>query len=111
MTRTRKVVIVHCAKRLQSTSNSYAKSMMIHLLSKQVNSFPTLAKETLRRLILSFCEQKSSAVKCQVLNLAFAVFQQSTSQVEQEDSEAGPEEQMLKYVLKVASLDENLIVK
>ena len=84
---------------------------MIHLLSKQVNSFPTLAKETLRRLILSFCEQKSSAVKCQVLNLAFAVFQQSTSQVEQEDSEAGPEEQMLKYVLKVASLDENLIVK
>lgn len=32
--KTRKVVIVHCAKRLQSTNNSYAKSMMIHLLSK-----------------------------------------------------------------------------
>lgn len=62
--KTRKVVIVHCAKRLQSTTNSYAKSMMIHLLSKQVVNFPDLTLETLRRLILTFCEQKSSAVKC-----------------------------------------------
>ena len=50
--------------------------MMIHLLSKQVANFPVLAKETLRRLVLKFCDQKSSAVKCQILNLAFNVYQQ-----------------------------------
>ena len=72
--KTRKVVIVHCAKRLQQTSNSYAKSMMIHLMSKQVAEFPVLALETLRRLIVTFCDQKSSAVKCQILNLGLNVY-------------------------------------
>ncbi len=101
--------MVHCAKRVQSTTNAYAKSMMIHLLSKQVNSFPNLAKETLRRLITGFSEQKSSAVKCQILNLAFTVYQNST--LNDDEPAKKITDQMLKYVLKVASLDENLIVK
>ena len=90
--------------------------MMIHLLSKQVANFPVLAKETLRRLVLKFCDQKSSAVKCQILNLAFNVYQQrgvSGEIGEEEESKDGEAvtEQMLRYVLKVAQLDENLIVK
>lgn len=32
--KTRKQVILHCAKRLQSTPNAHAKAMMINLLSK-----------------------------------------------------------------------------
>ena len=63
-TKTRKQVILHCAKRLQSTPNAHAKAMMINLLSKQVQNFPILSKETLRRLILSFTDLKSPAVKC-----------------------------------------------
>ena len=62
--KTRKQVILHCAKRLQSTPNAHAKAMMINLLSKQVQNFPILSKETLRRLILSFTDLKSPAVKC-----------------------------------------------
>ena len=88
--------------------------MMIHLLSKQVANFPVLSKETLRRLILKFCDQKSSAVKCQILNLAFSVYQNESSssngQQEDESREESKEaegvndvtEQMLRYVLKVA---------
>ena len=67
---TRKQVILHCAKRLQATPNPHAKALMINLLSKQVHNFPTLAKETLRRLILSFNQLKSPSVKCQILHLA-----------------------------------------
>lgn len=61
--------------------------MMIHLLAKQVDEFPTLAKETLRRLILTFCDQKSSAVKCQILNLAFSVYQNNQGDKEEIISE------------------------
>ena len=57
--------------------------MMIHLLAKQVDEFPTLAKETLRRLILTFCDQKSSAVKCQILNLAFSVYKNNQGDKEE----------------------------
>lgn len=73
-----------------------------------------LAKETLRRLILTFCDQKSSSVKCQILNLAFSIYENETCKKGAQSSradEAQITEQMLRYVLKIAQLDENLIVK
>jgi len=62
---------------------------------------------------LSFTEQKSPAVKCQFLNLAQCVMQHQDGQPEAEGKEADTEKvlAMYKYVLKVATLDENLIVK
>ena len=92
--------------------------MMIHLMSKQVVNFPNLSKETLRRLIVSFPEQKHSGIKCQILNLAYSVYanrellDQSRSE---EETKSNPDcavsEIMFKYVLKIACMDENLIVK
>ena len=46
---------------------------MIYLLQEFLDSFPTLAKETLRRLIKGFCSEKDDMVKEQIMNLACEV--------------------------------------
>lgn len=62
-----------------------------------------MTKETLRRLLLTFANEKSAQVKFQISNLALAVYKQDC------DDKLG--EGLFKFAIKVASLDENLIVK
>ena len=62
---------------------------------------------------MTFTELKSPAVKCQILNLAQCVMQHQEQEPETDTKTADTEKvkAMYKYVLKVGTLDENLIVK
>mmetsp|Transcript_24190 Transcript_24190/g.23771 ORF Transcript_24190/g.23771 Transcript_24190/m.23771 type:complete len:98 (-) Transcript_24190:667-960(-) len=72
-------IILYCIKmidKIQPSSDSStnrAKATMIYLLQEFIDSFPTLSKETLRRLIKGFCAEKDDRIKQQIMNLACEV--------------------------------------
>jgi len=62
--KTKKEVILQCAKRLHSTKNEHARATMLHLLTQQVDQFPSLVMETWRRSVKNFVNLDSDLVKC-----------------------------------------------
>lgn len=47
-------IILYCIRTLDKISSGRAKATMIYLLKEFIDRFPSLAKETFRRLVCSF---------------------------------------------------------
>lgn len=47
---------------------------MVWLIKEYLNRFPTLARETFRRLVKGFIEESDPEVKLQILNLGLKVY-------------------------------------
>mmetsp|Transcript_23456 Transcript_23456/g.16662 ORF Transcript_23456/g.16662 Transcript_23456/m.16662 type:complete len:82 (-) Transcript_23456:756-1001(-) len=75
---------------------------MIYLLKEFIDRFPTLAKETYRRLVKEFINQDEQ-VKFQILNLACKVVNKNKT-----DDKVT---QIFDYLLKVASYDRSLLIR
>ena len=67
-------IILYCIKMLDKIQSGKAKATMIYLLKEFIDRFPSLSKETLRRLAKGFVNEQEEQVKQQIMNLACKVF-------------------------------------
>ena len=71
-------IILYCARMIEKIKVSgKAKATMIYLLKEFCDKFTTLSKETLRRLIKTYKEEKSESSRLAILNLACKVISRS----------------------------------
>jgi len=96
-------IILFCVKVLPKVLSDRAKASIIWLVKEFISKFPTLGRETLRKLALGFVGEKDEGVKAQILNLAMKV------QVRSKGDEKV--EAVVGYLLKVASCDKSFQVR
>lgn len=63
-------IILYCIKMIDKIQSGKAKATMIYLLKEHIDGFPTLSKETFRRLVKGFIDETSDEVKLQIMGLA-----------------------------------------
>lgn len=66
-------IVLHCVKNLGKVGAGRAKASMISLLRQFTGVFPTLAKETFRRLVAGYLQERDEAVKLEIINLGTQV--------------------------------------
>ena len=72
-------IILYCIRMIDKIQSGRAKATMIYLLKEHINKFPTLSKETFRRLIKGFSEETCDEVKHQILCLSSEVMKINNS--------------------------------
>jgi hypothetical protein len=56
-------IILYCIKILDKIQSGRGKATMIYLLKEFIDRFPTLSKETFRRLVIGFISEIDEQVK------------------------------------------------
>lgn len=56
-------IILYCVKTIDKITSGRAKATMIHILKEFIDRFPSLAKETFRRLVCGYSEEVDDSVK------------------------------------------------
>jgi hypothetical protein len=88
---------------LDKITSGRAKATMIYLLKEFIDRFPTLAKETFRRLVSGFIQESESQVKLQIINLGCKVMNKNQS-----DDKI---KEIFEYLLKISSYDKSLVIR
>lgn len=96
-------IILYCVRTLDKINSGRAKATMIYLLKEFIDRFPSLAKETFRRLVCGFIQESDSQVKLQIINLGCKVLIKNT-----EDQNV---REIFDYLLKLANYDKSYIIR
>jgi vesicle coat complex subunit len=83
---------------LDKITSGRAKATMIYLLKEFIDRFPSLSKETFRRLVSGYLEESDDQVKLQIINLGCKVMLKSKKDGQSDEKV----KEIFDYLLKIA---------